>query len=664
MILTFALLLPLLSLVGLVLAYVSYRLLGSPEAGDEAASDAAEVRETAFVFLRRGGLVLLLFSLAAMAAIGHWLTVGTAACFAAGAAVATVALLVSVLIAGRCTASVLSAPAQPGHPGALERAFRGGTACGLLAGSLALLLLTLGYALALRGVLEPAELAGLIMGAVAVSLFARLAGGVFSKAAHLASHLIRRLEPGVVRNGRCDPASIADQAGPQVGNLCSAVAELSELYITAVIATVLIASSGLSSIVNITSENRTSYMSLPVIIAGLGFAASLLGLFSRYLMPAWEAAASFRLCHLTGASLLLLGSFLVVNAMEIELGVFYALLLGVISTLIVGLLTEWYSSGPPVRRIAQASRAGSVTAILAGLTVGMQSTVLPVLTISGAILIAYNYAGVYGIGMAALGMFSTMSAMLAIASFGPVVDSAAGMATLRQDRIRETELMRLQVVGDTTGAIGKSIVLAATGLSGLALLSVYARMVGLPSLDLIHPTVIVGFFLGGVLPFFLSDGIITSIGKATYSALEESRRQFDRRAGLRDGTELPEYQVFARRLTWASLREIILPLFVGVISPIAIGQILGRATLGGMLAGALLTGLLLGFFMVQSGSAWSVTRRNVMLEAPIPRSSEQNAAVVTGELVGDPFKDACGPSVAVLIRLVAITTLVIAPLLA
>jgi K(+)-stimulated pyrophosphate-energized sodium pump len=405
-------------------------------------------------------------------------------------------------------------------------------------------------------------------------------------------------------------------------------------------------------------------MSLPVLVGGIGLGASIISMLARHLVTRWDAGTVFRFCHLLASVILLVGVFLIVNALELELGVFYAVLLGVISGLIVGLLTEWYTSGPPIRRIAQASTTGTVTNILAGLTVGMQSTALPVLTISGAVLIAYNYAGIYGIGMAAVGMLATVSGTMTMSAFGPIIDSASGVVRLAGGQPAWLGgLNRLHLTGSSTTAVGKSLISSASALAALALLSAYARLVGLPAIDLVNPTVIVGFFLGGILPFFLSDAIITSIGKAAFAEVEESRRQLREIAGLREGTEPPDNRRFAVIATWTSLKEMALPLLVSVASPIIISQVLGRATLAGMMAGALVSAVLLSFFMVHSGTAWDNARKHLELSVTDAPSAEQFLAAQTGDLVGDPFKDACGPSVIVLVRLMAITALIISPLL-
>jgi len=573
-------------------------------------------------------------------------------------------VVVSALITSRTVTLTVAAAGRSGSEAATDVAFSGASICGLVTASVGLISLSLVYFMAARGPLEPVDLAGYVLGGTTVSLFCRLGGGIFSKAADLTSSLISRFEPGIARDDRRNPASVAEKAGDYAGKLCGAASELLEAWGGSIVATVLIASSGLSTIVNITNENRTDYMSLPVLIGGIGLGASIISLLSRYLFSRWDAGTAFRLCHLIAAVILLVGVFLVVNTLELELGVFYAVLIGVISGLVVGLLTEWYTSGPPIRRIAHASSLGTVTNILAGFTVGMQSTALPVLTISGAVLIAYNYAGIYGIGLAAVGMLATMGGSLTLSAFGPIIDGSIGVVRLAGAQpVWLDGLTRLHITGNSTTAAGKSLITGVSALAALALLSAYARLVGLPSIDLVNPTVIVGFFLGGILPFFVSDAIITSIGKATFVEIEESRRQFREIPGLREGNQLPDNRRFAEMATWAALKEMALPLLVTVASPVIIAQVLGRSTLAGMMAGALLSAILLAFLMIHAGTAWDNAHKHLDLSQPHAASTDQLTAAQIGDLVGDPFKDGCGPAVIVLVRLMAITALVASPLL-
>jgi K(+)-stimulated pyrophosphate-energized sodium pump len=365
-----------------------------------------------------------------------------------------------------------------------------------------------------------------------------------------------------------------------------------------------------------------------------------------------------RLSGLLGAVILLVGAFLLVNAMQLELGVFYAVLFGSVCGIVLSLLTEWYTSGPPVRRVIEASEIGSATNILAGFTAGMQSTVLPILTICGVVLVAYNYAGIYGIGVAALSLLATSATGLTFSSLSAIADTSSGVARMTfqpQSAISVTE--RLDVFGNTVSAIGKSFAVGASALVALALFSAYNRVAGLPALDLVNPTVVVGLLLGGALPFLITETGVSSTGKVAFRLLGETRRELRRR---REGTGAVQVSVVAS-VSWLTLREMIVPVLVCLGSPVAVGLILGRAALGGLLAGALLTGVLLALFMIHSGSAWNNARRLVELNES-PGNPATLAAATTGDLVGDPLKDVCGPSINMLVRLIAVLTLICAPL--
>jgi len=664
MTLTFAIALPFVGLIGLALSVLFYwrlTLLGTPD--QQIALEAEQIAISVRTFLKREALVLVLFLAATSVVLLRWVSARAALALLAGAVLSALVVAACAHVVNRLAPLAVTTGARdPTFAGYV--AFYSAVVCGLISASFVLISLSFGYFLVLRGVAEPVDLAGFVLGATAVSLFYRLAGGVFGKSAELTASLACRVEPGLQAEDPRNPARAATFAGNQLGSLCGAVAELFEISAAAVVATILIASSGISSIVEITSENRGAYMALPILAAAIGMAGSLIALLTRRFFASWEIASVFRASHLAGGALTLGGVFLAVNAMEVDIGVFYAFVLGVVTGLVSGLLTEWYTSGPPVRRIAQASGMGSVTTLLAGITGGMQSTALPLLTVSGAVLIAYNYAGIYGIGIAAVGMLTGTAGLVTIAAFGPIIESASAM--MRQvpgsDHLAGI-LSRLRLTGSATAAVSKSFVTSASVLSVIAFISAYARLVGLPSLDMINPTVIVGFVLGGVLPFFISDSIITSIGRAAFTQLEEVRRQFDESALLRSGQQRPDVRKYAIKAAWASIRGIGLPLLIAIAFPVAIGEFLGRATLGGLLAGALTTGMLVAMVMIHSGTAWENTRTYLDIERRDASRAESLEVSEIARLFGNPLKDACGPAVATLIRLTAVTALVIAPLL-
>ena len=646
---------PVLGICALLFAFYLTKKVGKQDAGTDRMKEiAAFIHEGARAFLTAEYKILVVFVAVLFVligiGIGNWVT---AVCFLVGALFSTAAGYIGMNVATKANVRTAAAAKDSGMNKALSIAFSGGAVMGLC---------VVGFGLFGAGVVyiltkNPDVLSGFSLGASSIALFARVGGGIYTKAADVGADLVGKVEAGIPEDDPRNPAVIADNVGDNVGDVAGMGADLFESYVGSLVSAITLG-------VVYAKESGAIF---PLVIAALGVLASVIGCFFVKGDENSSPHKALKYGSYSAAIVVMIGSLILSKMFFNGFKEAIAIIFGLVVGLLIGVITEIYTSGDYrfVKKIAQQSETGPATTVISGIAVGMQSTAVPIILIAIGIIGAYSFSGLYGIALAAVGMLSTTGITVAVDAYGPIADNAGGIAEMSglPSEVRNIT-DKLDAVGNTTAAMGKGFAIGSAALTALALFVSYAQAVGLfeEGINLLDYKVIVGMFVGGMLPFLFSAFTMDSVSKAAYKMIEEVRRQFKTIPGILEGKGKPDYKSCVAISTQAALKEMLLPGVMAVLAPVFIGVVLGPDALGGLLGGALVTGVMLAIFMSNSGGAWDNAKKYIEDGHHGGKGSEAHRAAVVGDTVGDPFKDTSGPSINILIKLMTIVSLVFAPL--